>query len=212
MLSLLKSKDATHAELAQLEEIIAAARRRSAAENRKEPDMAWYLSAYDLLLLSALGSLVILIVGAAATALVRQPARKIRTMQCTLFACLAVPCVAMIPGVPQWRLSQSGDAVTSMPSEIAESILLQPPVDHRRTLLDGTLVQSSETPPPTSVRSSWLTAAWTNLKGNFRFHLVVAYLAGVAGLAAWWLIGLLALVRACCGFLDLLLRSAGHCW
>lgn len=52
-----------------------------------------------------LGTLIVLLGGAALTFCCRQPADRIRVILCTLIASLALPLLVALPGVPRWSLA-----------------------------------------------------------------------------------------------------------
>jgi hypothetical protein len=66
--------------------------------------MPWLLSLSDWLIHAALLSLPIFAVGSIAVLCCRQPVRRVRLIELTLAACLAVPWLGLVPGWPQWSV------------------------------------------------------------------------------------------------------------
>ncbi|HEV3137316.1 MAG TPA: M56 family metallopeptidase, partial [Pirellulales bacterium] len=191
--------------------------------------MAWYMTFYQGLVQLATTSLLLLIVASAAILAIRQPARRIRVIEWTLAGLLLLPGLALVPAYPRWSILPKFDApaspavvlmermesteqVDTWPSraietsaepleEPTEEVLIasvKPRMIVEADVYTEVLAQptTSSATVPISPEGKWEFA----LPRDFRFWIVIAYLSGVAGMALWSLVGLVALKR--------LLRSA----
>ncbi|HKB40224.1 MAG TPA: M56 family metallopeptidase [Gemmataceae bacterium] len=70
--------------------------------------MAWHTPVWYWLAHAALGSFVVLALGALAVRLCREPARRIRLIELTLLGCLLVPWLSRLPGTARWSLGWLG--------------------------------------------------------------------------------------------------------
>ncbi len=176
--------------------------------------MSWHVALWYWLAHAALGGSVVLAVGALALRLSRQPVRRVRIIELTLLACLVVPWLSRVPGLPHWSAGLLGEpvpvktaepdetpAATSfaaagphlLPPEQPSDQLSPPPVVAPATTLPAEAASFVETNPPQPEHSAagvgplpWL--AWSLL-------VAAAYLGAVALLALRWFVGLLQLRR-----------------
>lgn len=159
--------------------------------------MTWYVPVYEVVVRLAVGSLPLLAIATIVAVCVRQPARRIRWIECTLVSCLALIPLSLAPGLPTWSLprvptTSSSPSVESKPplfgSRIREnsgSRPLGPPDFSRSQLQPLFLTTESRAPGPASNVPTF----------DPRLLIAVAYLSGLGLMAAWWLTGMIGLRR-----------------
>jgi protein involved in polysaccharide export with SLBB domain/beta-lactamase regulating signal transducer with metallopeptidase domain len=188
----------------------------------------------------------------------RQPARRIRIIELTLFGLVALPLVPLLPGYPHVSLLPALDAPRSgvvqnpappvaapevevfqdQPTTTEAIAQLQPPAadvpavevtlpapltpepaiepvpdeplselssaphEGPLTIVVESAVVASDEPgvtaamPPEAIETNRVGSRWQRQwLGDYRFCVVVAYFAGVAGMAGWSMLGAIALVR-----------------
>ncbi|HQU43301.1 MAG TPA: HEAT repeat domain-containing protein [Pirellulales bacterium] len=174
--------------------------------------MTWDAAMYEFVVRGFAATLPLLIVSAAVVAASRQPVRRVRLIELTFVACLSAPWLGWLPGMPHWS---AAGIVRRPPAETPVSPNVA--TDHRNAARhsdreatgDGTnrsLVPNARAP------ADDLRAARQPLAGatrspqppvvafDLRRWIVIAYLVGVSVMTAWWLFGMVGLLR--------LLRSA----
>jgi beta-lactamase regulating signal transducer with metallopeptidase domain len=157
--------------------------------------MAWHIPIWNWLIHAALGGLFLLAGGCLAARLCRQPVRRLRVIELTLLACLVVPWLHLVPGLPQWSLGWVASAQSttrqSAPASEAIGIRFQ---DQERLGAD------SREQPSQASSSATVGSRAPSEAGQFTGSLslpqmlVFAYLLLSAGVLIWWLLGLLKLV------------------
>ncbi len=171
-------------------------------------DSNWSNVVGEWLTHSAVFGAIILILGGAAVALIRQPVYRIRIIQWTLAACLAVPLLQQLPGLPGYSLpvwTTASDAPTAAPVTIADPVEYAgsylPPLDVVPTEMLGAEPQSptavapqvaaNEANPPPAVASATAVAAsaWPLRLPNIRALLLGTYFVIVAGYLVHWSLG-----------------------
>ena len=144
---------------------------------------------YPWLVHSALASLVILILGGGAVLAWRQPARRVRIIELTLGGSLLVPWLAMVPGYPRLAVVR-WDAAPIVRQEAP-----RPSAQHtvERAAIAG------DAPLPATGSMEALAAVETAEAPADGFpvasSIVAVYLVGMAMVALWWLMGVIALAR-----------------
>lgn len=188
--------------------------------------MAWYVAIYDAVVHSAVAGFVLLGLATAALATIRQPARRIRVIEMTLVALLALPFLALIPGYPRVAVLPKMDSGGDDENAHGDALMVaqrnekHPPAEPRAfaPMREMPAVKPPASPgdsaesSPGASRAGNLPAApiahpqrgetvrW-QLPRDFRFWIVTGYLAGTGAMIVWSLVGLAAMAR--------LLRSAG---
>ena len=161
--------------------------------------MPWSESLYWWLVYSAVLSMIVLACGGCAMLLYHQPSRRLRIIELTLVGCLVAPWLGAIPGYPQlairWPGVMAPQTVASsavspgVPSGATNLATTEPAIasDVPRFAQNGMAgVPLRPTAEPIATPSrAWSTGSW----------LVALYVLGVAMGLAWWLVGLVALVR-----------------
>lgn len=159
--------------------------------------MRWYVPIYDLVARLAVGSLLLLAVAAIVTACVREPARRIRWIECTLVSCLALIPLSLAPGLPSWSLPRVRTTATAaaigpkLPhpgSRIRENSgrnRLGPP-DFSRSQLRPFVATPESLAPSTQPHARPL---------DVRLLIAAAYLSGLGLMTLWWLTGMIGLRR-----------------
>ena len=89
--------------------------------------MSWYVACYGMLVQSAVAGLLLLSAAWAGVLLLREPARRIRLIELTLAALVALPFVALIPGYPRFSILPAIDE--SRLTNIAEPTIAAPTGD-----------------------------------------------------------------------------------
>jgi beta-lactamase regulating signal transducer with metallopeptidase domain/HEAT repeat protein len=172
--------------------------------------MSWYLSAFEFLSHWAVQSTVVLAVAAIAVACLKQPAKKLLLIQASFVVCLILPGLVLLHVPQNWSWRWPSISTHSMASRPVDGTWqdadMQPagnnvgssdtpwrrgrsPSGDRDSrhgvsgLLDNA---ATETPPLAARRPAWPDA---------RLACVIGYLAGVALMAAWWLMGWIGLAR-----------------
>jgi beta-lactamase regulating signal transducer with metallopeptidase domain/protein involved in polysaccharide export with SLBB domain len=191
--------------------------------------MAWYIAFYQGLVQLVATSLLLLIVASVAILAIRQPARRIRAIEWTLGGLLLLPGLVFVPGYPRWSILPSLDKPAARvvvveerveptePAEVWPSMSIETSADPMEEPTDDVLVASieprmivqAEAEPAVFARVTTRSATVPIVRQpqlefafsrDSRFWIVILYLSGVAGMALWSLVGLVALKR--------LLRSA----
>ncbi len=90
--------------------------------------MSWVVGFYQALVHTGLASLLLLAVATVAVMIVRQPARRIRLIQCTFAGLVVLPCLAMMPGYPRWTILPDLALARRSARPIAEFAAEAPPV------------------------------------------------------------------------------------
>ena len=166
-------------------------------------------SAYAWLLHSALVSLGVLLVGSVAVLLCRQPGRRLQIIGLTLAGCLIAPWLGMISGYPRlpigWLATQESatgcasgylpDNTKAVTGSASAALPPNPLVDDLPSTVSGEasgthvgtqavvpVALDDEVAPPTRF---WNLASW----------VVTLYVFGVAIGIAWWLAGMVVLLR-----------------
>ncbi len=176
--------------------------------------MTWHV-VWLWLAQTALGGTLVLGAGCLAAMVCRQPVRRLRLLELTLFGCLLAPWLGLLPGLPRWSVgvlpgaaAEAAPAVPSRhemtaaagpyaPGPLADSPPSKetpdpakadaaPPSAPPSPLADAAPAPSAE-PPPAPLLS----------RVRLPFVLVGAYAALAAGLLAWWCAGFVKLVRLC---------------
>lgn len=174
--------------------------------------MAWQAVLGRLLVYLALDGIVILSLAFLAVWWCRQPIRRLRIIEIALVGALVAPCSVLLPGFPQLSLgvfaSQTSEpnaavrietqAVEAMPIPVTapQSLTLATQPRNTATALPGEppTSRSSDSGAPAAAYSatslpsdsiSWSLSRW----------LAMAYVAGAALVASWWLAGLYQLSR-----------------
>jgi beta-lactamase regulating signal transducer with metallopeptidase domain/uncharacterized GH25 family protein len=80
--------------------------------------MSWYTPVWYWLVQTALGTFLILAAGCLAARVCRQPIRRLRLIEITLAACLLVPWLFLIPGLPSWPVAR-----LELPAELDRPVL-----------------------------------------------------------------------------------------
>src|SRR5438309_11574906 len=70
--------------------------------------MSWHIPVWYWLAHAAVGTLLVSAAGCLGAALCRQPVRKLRLIEMTLFGCLLAPWLSLLSGLPQWSLGWLG--------------------------------------------------------------------------------------------------------
>ena len=161
--------------------------------------MAWPVSAWDLLLQSAAGGLLVLAFGAAAVRLCRQPVRRARLIVLAVAGALAVPCLGSIGvglriplRIPAgaWRAGEPSPPATEVPAPV--------PGRNPSQALDRPGSAAIADPgfagrPPAigdGRRTSWISVVLSTLADlRWRRLVLVAYTTASVGLLAWWVFG-----------------------
>jgi beta-lactamase regulating signal transducer with metallopeptidase domain/protocatechuate 3,4-dioxygenase beta subunit len=171
--------------------------------------MAWHVPFWNWLAHAAAGALVVLAVGCLAAILCRQPVRRLRLIELTLLGCLLTPWLSLLSGLPQWSLGVlSGPeppAVTAAPDNRAGEHGFEDRERLDRAVLAARAEQSTEEkaaavapaplpsePVPALPETPKLAAA-SGLATPAT--VVMSYAIASAGLLAWWLVGLVQLIR-----------------
>ncbi len=145
---------------------------------------------FSWLVRSALLGLLILLVGSGAVLTLRQPVRRLRTIELVLCAVLLAPFLGMVPGYPQlpvvaWR------SAAAKPQEPLSPPAIEPTPRPKVAGPPSLPASDRDAPPTPGVKATEARApAW-----EIRPWLVAAYLAGVAVAIGSWLVGLAGLVR-----------------
>jgi beta-lactamase regulating signal transducer with metallopeptidase domain/HEAT repeat protein len=172
--------------------------------------MSWYLSAFEFLSHWAVQSTVVLAFAAIAVAFFRQPAKKRLLIQASFVVCLILPGLVLLH-VPQnwsWRWPTLGTHwMASRPASGTRQDVDRQPAENNvgssdapwrrgrspsgdrvsRHGVSGLLDNAATEAPPLAARRR----AWPDA----RLACVIGYLAGVALMAAWWLMGWIGLAR-----------------
>ena len=157
--------------------------------------MAWAASAWDLLLQSAAGGLVVLALGAAAVRICRQPVRRARLIVLAIAGALVVPCLGSIGialpvplGIPS-RASLAGgpsSPAAALPAWVPSRALDRP---GSAAVAD----QSIAGRPPAireGRRAAWISVVLSTIADlQWRRLVLVAYTTASTGLLAWWVFG-----------------------
>src|SRR5262245_51924683 len=173
--------------------------------------MAWHLVAFDWLVHAALGGMLCLFAGCLAVRCCRQPVRRVRLIELTLFGSLLVPLAARVPWLPHWSAgvlppsppagAAPAAAKTSAPDLVVERPLVTPLAfaaanDETKAAEGGapaavvaqTAVEGGVPVEPVGPPAAW---SWPSAGA-----IVVAFYGlFAAGLALWTLYGLLVLLR-----------------
>jgi BlaR1 peptidase M56 len=171
--------------------------------------MSWHTPFWHWLAQATLAGSLILVAGCLAVRLCRQPARKIRLAELTLFGCLLAPWLGGLPGLPQWRLgwlggeggteqvapvlaeepAAGGSTPASLPPLVAEGVKPSAP-PAKAALIPPHVAEVRDTPaePPATATRLSLPAL-----------LVLAYAAVAGWLLLRWLAGVVQLARLCRG-------------
>jgi hypothetical protein len=170
--------------------------------------MAWHIPIWYWLVHAALGSLVVLAGGCVTARLCQQPVRRLRAIELTLFGCLVVPWVHLLPVLPQWSLGwlRPSPISTDSPGPIAAEMVVGGN-DEEALRRDIRTVRAEEPlDPPAATPAVWpvvrpepalatgLSLDASSIMGlSLPPILVIAYLGLVGGVLGWWLLGLLKL-------------------
>ena len=135
-----------------------------------------------------LASFVILLLGGGAVLLWRQPVRRVRIIELALAGCLLVPWLGLLPGYPRLTVGPWGQATVGRQQSppAAPSTVEQPAAS---AAIVPAAAGGAVAPPITDVVQP---PAHTF---NVTALVVAFYLAGMAGIALWWLAGMIALLR-----------------
>jgi beta-lactamase regulating signal transducer with metallopeptidase domain/HEAT repeat protein len=182
--------------------------------------MPWYLGFYAFLLRFAAESTLVLAAATVAVALVRQPVRKLRIIEWSFVACLLLTGLTMLDVGRHWSCTWPRAA---QPTEEARQRRKAPkagetpapqtrqpggtpapeaqkagetPAPQNATVVGMTDAQGSSPAPQLMDAANDDPAAsrWTT-RADARFIVVVGYLMGIGMMAAWWLVGFVALLR-----------------
>jgi beta-lactamase regulating signal transducer with metallopeptidase domain len=181
--------------------------------------MTWHLWVCSWLAHAALGSLLLLTAGCLAVSLCRQPVRRLRLIELTLFGCLLVPWLSQAPGLPHWSFGW-----LTLPAEEAASpiagitLAAEPEYRAPNQPADVVLVAGNEqvdtVPAPARSEAGPVSASSKPREPDLAaggtssgatplpvappsVPVVVALgYAGIAlGLGLWWLVGAIKLLR-----------------
>lgn len=172
--------------------------------------MTWLEFLWVWLAHAALGALLVLAGGCLAVRLCRQPVRRLRLAELTLLGCLLVPWLGFVPGLPQWSLGwisatptdpdeaqprAEGSPSPGVMREPARPVL--PPELAAGKLEEASLVPPAQPsdPAPAAAEAPQQASVATGLPTPRL--LVLTYLGLALALVAWWLAGVVKLVRLC---------------
>ena len=172
--------------------------------------MVWHVSLWHWLAHAALGSFLVLAVGCLAVRPVRQPVRRLRLAELTLFGCLLAPWLSLLPGLPRFALGwlqaprsearvenggmraeghapSAGRAIHSAPA-----LPVQPggKLEEAATLVGPSSVPSEPAPPAAEAPQVATVAA-----PPAPLLVVLTYLGLTAAFGLWWLAGIVKLRR-----------------
>jgi len=176
--------------------------------------MAWHVPFWHWLAHAAAGAFVVLAAGCLAASLCKQPARRLRLIEWTLFGCVLSPWLSLLSGLPQWSLGWldpgKSPVVAAAPAYPSGAGRFEDGERLDRTVLAAQESQSTDekapsvvspplpsepTPPEVPQRAAAVDLATPAV-------LVAAYALLAWGFVAWWLVGLIKLI--------LLLRSTAQ--
>jgi beta-lactamase regulating signal transducer with metallopeptidase domain len=172
--------------------------------------MAWHVGLWYWLAHAALSGFLVLAVGCLAVRRVRQPVRRLRLAELTLFGCLLTPWLILLPGLPRfslgWLEAPRPEARAEGGGASAESHARSVVLDSRSptalpeqaegklaeatTLVGPAAAPSEAAPPATEVPQAAAVAA-----PPAPLLLVLAYLGLTSAFGLWWLAGVVKLRR-----------------
>ncbi len=168
--------------------------------------MPWYLPLYEVIIHWAATSLVVLCVATIGLLVVRRPARRRRLIETALVACLVVPAMGWVPGLPHWSIDWSSKPQQSESTKLAAVVPVQPVTQLPPTVVDV----SGDLPPELAVidptpeleKSRPIALVPTPAKAvpvaapfDYRLAVVGCYLTGVGAMGLWWLVAVIGLWR-----------------
>ena len=160
--------------------------------------MPWYVPIYELAVRLAIAGLLFLSVASVAVACVRQPALRIRWIECALVGCLSLLPLSLAPGLPSWSLPLKWPtapvAAVAPKSPRPDSGIRQ---NSGPRLLAAPDFSRSQLPRLVPTAESLVPSPKPLVPPlNPRLLVAAAYLAGVGLMTAWWLTGMIGLRRA----------------
>jgi beta-lactamase regulating signal transducer with metallopeptidase domain/protocatechuate 3,4-dioxygenase beta subunit len=175
--------------------------------------MAWHMAVSNWLAHAALGGFLILALGCAAVYFCRQPVRRLRLIELTLFGGLLVPWLSLLPGLPHWSLGWL-DPTPPAPAEVAPTDARPETYPSANPQPNGLLAAkvlavkedtpaaaapqeptSSASPAPAPERSVVEPEPARSEPVAVSLWIALAYACVVAGFMVWWLGGIAQLVR-----------------
>lgn len=151
------------------------------------PSTGWL---FDVLVSLAAASSLVLLVASAAVIAMRQPARRIRVIELALGGLAALPLVSLVPGYPRWSVVSD---IAWRPSEVVRDAPSTGPARQARANRQPPLAANRPSAAPQAAVST--PGRVSAGSGDYRRWVVGAYLLGAAAMAAWLVLGRIAVRR-----------------